>query len=204
MGGRRYSKRRPAGEAEEEGIRLARWDARCVSAGAWWGKTHGACVVSRTGRAPVAAEGRRLWACHLAWALLCSVSVQKQHESWRRGQLTMAVNRTISLNPTPAGAAIDATGRIEVRARGSEQHFEVGIDAALADGATFTVIANGRPAGTMALASGAGNLHLHNLAGNLPPGVDPVCHLQTVEIRDSDGNVVLEKARLFSDSAAAP
>jgi len=103
----------------------------------------------------------------------------------------MAFNRTISLNPTPAGAAIDATGRIEVRARGSEQHFEVGIDAALADGATFTVIANGRPAGTMALASGAGNLHLHNLAGNLPPGVDPVCHLQTVEIRDSDGNVVL-------------
>ena len=66
------------------------------------------------------------------------------------------------------------------------------------------LLANGRPVGTMALASGAGNLHLHNLAGNLPPGVDPVCHLQTVEIRDSDGNVVLEKSRLFSDSAAAP
>ena len=151
----------------------------------------------------MSAEGRPLWGCHLAWALLCSLSVEKQ-ESWRRGQLAMAVNRTISLNPTPAAAAIDATGRIEIRARGSEQHFEVGIDAALADGATFTVIANGRPAGTMALASGAGNLHLHNLAGDLPPGVDPVCHLQTVEIRDSDGNVVLEKSRLFSDSAAAP
>jgi len=70
----------------------------------------------------VSAEGRPLSGCHLAWALLCSLSVEKQ-ESWRRGQLAMAVNRTISLNPTPAGAAIDATGRIEIRARGSEQHF---------------------------------------------------------------------------------
>jgi hypothetical protein len=111
----------------------------------------------------------------------------------------MALHRTVSLDPTPAGIAIDATGRIEIRARGSEQHFEVGMDAALADGATFTVLANGQPAGTMALASGAGNLYLHNLGTDLPAGVDPLCNLRTIEIRDGNGNVVLEKARLFSD-----
>jgi hypothetical protein len=88
----------------------------------------------------------------------------------------MALHRTVSLDPTPAGIAIDATGRIEIRARGSEQHFEVGMDAAL-----------------------AGNLYLHNLATDLPAGVDPLCNLRTIEIRDSSGNVVLEKARLFSD-----
>jgi hypothetical protein len=114
----------------------------------------------------------------------------------------MAVHRTISLIPTPAGVAIDATGRIEIRARGSEQHFEVGMDAAVPDGAAFTVVANGRPAGTMVLASGAGNMHLHNLGSDLPSGVDPVCHLRTVEIWDSDGNVVLENFGLFSESAA--
>jgi len=51
----------------------------------------------------------------------------------------------------------------------------------------------------MALASGAGNLYLHNLATDLPAGVDPLCNLRTIEIRDGNGNVVLEKARLFSD-----
>jgi len=111
----------------------------------------------------------------------------------------MALHRTVSLDPTPAGIAIDATGRIEIRARVSEQHFEVGMDAALADGALFTVLANGHPAGTMALASGAGNLYLHNRACDLPVGLDPVCNLRRIEIRDSDGNVVLEKLRLFSD-----
>src|SRR5262245_18456160 len=111
----------------------------------------------------------------------------------------MALHQTVSLGPIPAGIAIDATGRIEIRARGSEQHFEVGMAAALADCALFTVLANGHPAGTMALVSGAGILYLHNRACDLPVGLDPVCNLRRIEIRDSDGNVVLAKLRLFSD-----
>src|SRR5262249_59313464 len=105
----------------------------------------------------------------------------------------------VSPDHTPAAIATDAPGRIEIRARGSEQHFEVGMDAALADGALSTVLANGHPAGTMALASGAANLYLHNRACDLPAGLDPICNLRTIEIRDSNGNVVLEKLRLFSD-----
>ena len=103
------------------------------------------------------------------------------------------MTHAFSLRPTAAGIAIDATGRVEIRARGGEHHFEVGMDAALADGASFTVRANGRPAGTMRLASGAGNLHLRDLAHIVPAGRDPVRSVRTVEIRNSDGIVVLER-----------
>ena len=97
------------------------------------------------------------------------------------------------LNPTAAGTAIDATGRVEIRVQGWLRHFEVGMDAAVADGARFTVLANGRPAGTMIVIAGAGNLHLRDLEHILPPnGTDPVRYVRRVEIRDRHGTVVLE------------
>ena len=100
---------------------------------------------------------------------------------------------TFLLTPTAAGAAIDASGRVEIRARGWMRDFEVGMDAAVADGACFMVLANGRPAGTMICTAGAGNLQLRDLEHILPPnGTDPIRHVRRVEIRDSDGTLVLE------------
>jgi len=104
----------------------------------------------------------------------------------------MAVYATL-LRPTAAGMAIDASGRIEIRARHGEQHFEVGMDVAVADGTTFIVLVNGRLAGTMTVLHGAGNLHLRDLRHILPEGMnDPIRCVWKVEARASDGTVVLE------------
>lgn len=108
--------------------------------------------------------------------------------------LRMVARKTVSLSPTAAGVALDASGRVEVHARGWEQHFEVGMDAAVADGTTFLVFANGLPAGTITIASGAGNFYVSNNDQVLPIGVDPVCEMSTVEIRDGNSRVLLRAA----------
>jgi hypothetical protein len=95
------------------------------------------------------------------------------------------------LTPTTAGAEIDASGRIEVRTHGGEQHFEAGMDADVADGTTFIVLANGEPAGTITLADGGGDLHVTNLHGVLPSGVAPLSDLSSVEVIDGRGTVLL-------------
>ena len=57
----------------------------------------------------------------------------------------------------------------------------------------------------MTLAAGAGNLHLRDVEHILPPtGTDPVRYVRRVEIRDSDGTVVLEGARDSCERAVAP
>ena len=103
----------------------------------------------------------------------------------------MVARKTVPLSPTEAGIGIDASGRVEVRARGWEQHFEVGMDAAVADGTTFIVFTNGLPAGTITIASGAGDFYINNNDQVLPVGVDPVCDMSTVEIRDGNNRVLL-------------
>lgn len=103
----------------------------------------------------------------------------------------IARHSRFALTPTAAGAEIDASGRIEVRARGSEQHFEAGMDADVADGTTFVVLANGEPAGTITLADGGGDLHVTNLDGILPSGITPLADLSSVEVIDGSGTVLL-------------
>lgn len=103
----------------------------------------------------------------------------------------IARQRRFVLTPTTAGAEIDASGRIEVRAHGGAQHFEAGMDAAVADGTTFIVLANGEPAGTITLADGGGDLHVTNLDGILPSGITPLADLSSVEVIDGRGTVLL-------------
>jgi hypothetical protein len=103
----------------------------------------------------------------------------------------LARRRRFVLTPTTAGAAIDASGRIEVRARAGERHFEAGMDAAVSDGTTFVVLANGHPAGTITIADGGGDLHVSNLDGVLPKGIAPLTDLSSVEVTDGRGTVLL-------------
>lgn len=114
--------------------------------------------------------------------------------------LTMAVQafaadcqKKITLQATAAGAAIDASGTAEARARGRQQRFKVSMDAAVPDGTTFMVFANGQPAGTITIALGAGELDLNNNNGNtLPAGVNPVCSIDSVDVIDGTGTAVLQ------------
>jgi hypothetical protein len=107
------------------------------------------------------------------------------------GYPMVARRRRFVLTPTQAGTNIDANGRIEVRAHAAERHFEAGLDAAVSDGTTFVVLANGEPAGTITMAGGSGDLHVSNLEGVLPNGIAPLTALTSVEITDGRGTVIL-------------
>lgn len=107
--------------------------------------------------------------------------------------LAAGCQKKIALNATSAGFAIGASGTAEVRARDAQQRFKVSIDANVADGTTFAVFANGSLAGTITIALGAGELDLNNNNGNvLPSGVDPVCKISGVEVRDGSGSAILQ------------
>jgi hypothetical protein len=100
--------------------------------------------------------------------------------------------KKISLDATSAGAAIDSSGTAEVRAQGAKQRFKVSMDARVADGTTFAVLADGLLAGTITIALGDGELELNNNNGKtLPAGVAPVCEIGTVEVKDGGSNLVL-------------
>ena len=97
-----------------------------------------------------------------------------------------------ALSITPAGAAIDASGTVDVRGEGTRQRFKVSIDARVADGTTFEVFVNSQLAGTITIALGAGELDLNNQNGAvLPIGVDPVCSVSSVDVM-ANGAAILQ------------
>lgn len=107
-------------------------------------------------------------------------------------QASADCRKRISLDASAAGVQIGASGTAEARAQGTAQRFKVSIDAAVADGTTFSVFANGQLAGTITIALGAGELDLNNNNGKvLPAGVNPVCSIKTVEVRDGSGTAIL-------------
>ena len=103
--------------------------------------------------------------------------------------------KKINLVASPAGKAIAARGTAAVRTAakiGFVQNFEVAMRAAVADGTTFMVFANGLPAGTITIVLGTGVLSLDNEPPNvLPAGVDPVCSIGLVVVTDGAGNTIL-------------
>ena len=104
--------------------------------------------------------------------------------------------KKINLVASPAGKAIAARGTAAVRTAAKigfvQQNFEVSMRAAVADGTTFMVFANGLPAGTITIVLGNGVLSLDNEPPNvLPAGVDPVCSIVPVVVTDGAGNTIL-------------
>lgn len=103
----------------------------------------------------------------------------------------------ISLEATPEGVEIEANGTASVRSidqkKQQRQRFKVSMEAAVTAGTTFTVWANNLLAGTITIDElGEGDLDLRNDKGEtLPAGVDPVCSIGPVEIKDADGTLLL-------------
>src|SRR5215470_5639710 len=105
-------------------------------------------------------------------------------------------DKTIRLTATPAGQAIRADGRARVRSApkglGTRQSFTAEISAAVPDGTTYTVSANGFTAGVITIVAGRGAMTVSNDAGMvLPAGVDPVCSIRSVVVTDGPGTAVL-------------
>src|SRR5262245_40276019 len=100
--------------------------------------------------------------------------------------------KRVDLNTVGAGFAINASGDARVRQVGDRQKFTVEMDANIVKRTTFEVYANGQPAGTLTIVRGGGTFEISNSNGNeLPAGVEPVCSITTVEVKDTSGNVVL-------------
>ncbi|MBL8177295.1 MAG: hypothetical protein JNK48_21650 [Bryobacterales bacterium] len=97
-----------------------------------------------------------------------------------------------ALRSTAAGAGLDVSGQAEVREQGGRQKFKVSMDARVANGATFIVLANGAAAGTITIVAGDGELELKNYDGQtLPSAVNPVCTVGPVVVTDANGVAVL-------------
>jgi len=101
--------------------------------------------------------------------------------------------RIVMLTATPTGAAIDASGKAETRVRGARQRFKVEVEARLPDGVVFVVEVDGRPAGSITLMAGEGELEVKNFDGMvLPAGLDPVSTIRRVRVLSALGVLVLE------------
>ncbi|MFQ5776711.1 MAG: hypothetical protein ACE5IP_01745 [Terriglobia bacterium] len=103
----------------------------------------------------------------------------------------------IDLPDTALGAATDASGTAEVRARTRDgfvrQRFKVSMDARVADGTVFAVFVDDQLAGTITIVLGDGELELNNNNDKiLPTAVDPVCSIKTVEVRNGGGMTLLQ------------
>ena len=101
---------------------------------------------------------------------------------------------TIVLTTTSAGRAINADGNARIRtdARG-RQSFRVEIDANVHNGTTFDVYADGVLAGTLKVRAHRGQLEVDNEHGrSIPSGLDPVCSIKQVAVRNSAGTDVLD------------
>lgn len=102
--------------------------------------------------------------------------------------------QSISLSATPDGEDVGASGRAQIRSSDLDdvQELTVEAGAAVPDGTSLFVFANGRPAGAFALASGVGTLDLVGEAGRpLAGGVDSVCSLGPIWVTDANGKALL-------------
>lgn len=101
--------------------------------------------------------------------------------------------KKVNLIVTASGAARDISGRAEVRSDGARQRFKLSMDARVAAGTVYSVFANGVLASTVIIdALGNGELELSNENGRLlPASLNPVCAVSLVEVKDTNGVVVL-------------
>jgi len=95
---------------------------------------------------------------------------------------------------TPAGQAIFAKGYVELRFIGPREKFKVEVEAMVAEGTTFLVLANGLAVGTVRIQFGQGELELSNEDGRvLPAALRPLSAVSRVEVVDDSGTVILSR-----------
>ena len=97
-----------------------------------------------------------------------------------------------NLTATAAGAGLNLSGHTEVREQGGRQKFKLSMDARVANGTTFIVMANGAAAGTITIVAGDGEQEVKNYDGQtLPAAVNPVCTVGPVVVTNAAGVPVL-------------
>jgi len=98
----------------------------------------------------------------------------------------------ISLAATDAGNAISATGNADLRAQGDEQRLKVEMEANVADGTVFTLVANTIPIGTITIQLGEGEFEFDSQDGQpLTGGLLPAA-ITSLAVMDSSNTAVLQ------------
>jgi hypothetical protein len=98
----------------------------------------------------------------------------------------------ISLAPTDAGNAISATAKVDLRAQGDEQRLKVEMEANVADGTVFTLVANTTPIGTITIQLGEGEFEFDSQNGQtLLGGLLPAA-ITSLALMDSSNTAVLQ------------
>lgn len=101
--------------------------------------------------------------------------------------------KKITLSVTATSNRDDLSGIAEARSVGKRQRFRVSMDARVAEGTTYSVYADGNLAGVVIIdAFGVGELEISNDNGKpMPAVINPLCAIRLLEVRDSNGIVVL-------------
>jgi hypothetical protein len=106
---------------------------------------------------------------------------------------TQGVQRTEArLALTPTGVGIGAHGTADLRAQGNQQRVKVEIEANVADGTVFTVLANGIAIGTITIRLQEGELELELGNGATLPGGLLVSAITSIAVQDAAGATVLQ------------
>jgi hypothetical protein len=92
-----------------------------------------------------------------------------------------------------AATSVAAAGSVELRSQGVQQELHIRVDAAVADGTTWAVFANGIQIGTLKFRLGAAELKMES-EDALPAGLGSLAAISTVNI--TDGTSTLLSAKL--------
>jgi hypothetical protein len=96
-----------------------------------------------------------------------------------------------SMTPTPAGLAIGAEGHADLREQGQRARLKLEVEASVADGTVFTVMANGIAVGKVTLNLGEGEFQLESQGAMLPTGISSIGAITSVQISAPDGAPIL-------------
>jgi hypothetical protein len=118
---------------------------------------------------------------------------QDQNNNAGVGQNNDQVSRTrLTLAATVVGGVEGAEGNVDIRANGNEQRIKIEVEANLADGTIFQVMANGIPLGIITIHLQEGELELETQNGQtLPGGLLPGA-ITSIVVTDAKGSIVLQ------------
>ncbi len=109
----------------------------------------------------------------------------------------------VPLASTQSGASVEAEGHVSIRVQGQRERIQVEVEANVADGTTFQVLANGMPIGSITVRFGEGELELGDDNGAPLPSNLPASSVTMISVVDMNGDTVLQ-AQFGSVSSNQP
>lgn len=118
---------------------------------------------------------------------------QDQNNNAGVGQNNDQVSRTrLTLAATVVGGVEGAEGNVDIRVKGNEQRIKIEVEANVADGTIFQVMANGIPIGIITIHLQEGELEFETQNGQTLPGKLLPGAITSIVVTDAKGSIVLQ------------